>query len=142
MSDNQENTRLLKTMKTLARRRDEASRKSMYMALLQARLYVPTEANPERPGETCFSQDEPLHGKPVYVAFTSLSALRQWDPQSGAHTELPGRELFPILAQSELGSCLINPKGDIRGELYRHEVLMLSDAVEKLRVWRDGGAMN
>ena len=93
-------------------------------------------------GQVRFAEDAPLHGKPVYGVFTSLGALRLWDPQSAAHTELKGDELFPMLAQSEIGSCLINPKGDIRGELYRHEVLMLSDAVERLRAWREGRTLN
>ncbi len=142
MVEEEENARLLKLMRTLARRRDDASRKAMYRALLHAKLFVPTEPHPERPSETRFSEDAPLHGKPVYVAFTSLGALRLWDPQSSAHTEMQGSELFPMLAQSEIGSCLINPKGDVRGELYRHEVLMLSDAVAKLRAWREGTSFN
>ena len=141
MSDD-ENARLLRTMKTLAKKRDEPSRKAVYMALLSATLYVPTEADPEQPDETRFAQDEPLHGRSVYVAFTSLSDLKRWHPEGTSHTTMQGRELFPILAQSELGSCLINPLGDIRGELYQHEVEMLSDAVDKLKAWRAGSAMN
>lgn len=141
MSDD-ENARLLRTMKVLARKRDEPSRKSMYMALLTATLYVPTEVDPEHPDGTRFAQDEPLHGRSVYVAFTTLSDLKGWRPESISHTTMQGRELFPILAQTELGSCLINPLGDIRGELYQHEVEMLSEAVDKLDAWRAGSAMN
>jgi hypothetical protein len=141
MSDD-ENTGLLQAMIALARTRDEPSRKSMYRALLRATLYVPTEPDPQRADETRFAQDEPLHGRPVYVTFTSLEALQRWQPQGGAHTVMTGRELFPMLAESDLGSCLINPKGDIRGELYRHEVEMLSEAVTTLRAWHDGTAMN
>jgi hypothetical protein len=129
-------------MTVLARKRDEPSRKSMYMALLHATLYVPTEADSEQPEGTRFAQDEPLHGRSVYMAFSSLAGLTRWRPESTSHTAMLGRELFPILAKSELGSCLINPLGDIRGELYRHEVEMLSEAVDRLRAWHDGAAMN
>jgi hypothetical protein len=41
------------------------------------------------------------------------------------------------LASSSLASCLINPKGDVRGELYKHEVVMLAQAVPRLRAWRN-----
>ena len=140
MSDTDENARLLKAMTVLARRRDEPSRKAMYMALLRATLHVPTEPDPERPDEARFAQDEPLHGRPVYVVFTSISALTLWRPQSPSHTTMSGMEFFPVLAGSDLGSCLINPKGDVRGELYRHEVQMLAEAVPRLRAWREGGS--
>ena len=137
MSDD-ENARLLRAMTILARKRDEPSRKTMYRALLSARLYVPTEPDTDAVGSSHFAQDEPLHGRCVYVAFTSLADLERWRPESTEHTVMTGREFFPVLAQSDLGSCLINPKGDVRGELYAHEVVMLSDAVDKLQAWRDG----
>jgi hypothetical protein len=105
MSDD-ENARLLRTMKVLARKRDEPSRKSMYMALLIATLYVPTEVDPEHPDGTRFAQDEPLHGRSVYVAFTTLSDLKRWRPESISHTTMQGRELFPILAQTDWALAL------------------------------------
>ena len=138
MRDTDENARLLGAMTTLARRRDEASRKAMYMALLQATLYVPVEPDPNAPEQTRLAEDEPLHGRPVYAVFTSMVALSKWRPQSAAHTTMKGTELFPVLAGSDVGSCLINPKGEVRGEVYRHEVEMLAAAVPKLQAWRTG----
>ena len=140
MNDVEENGALLSAMSLLAKRRDEASRKSMYRLLLNATLYVPIEPDPEQPSGDRFAQDEPLHGQSVYAVFTSLDALARWRPESSAHTTMSGSELFPVLAESALGSCLINPQGDVRGELYRHEVQMLSEAVERLRAWREGAS--
>ena len=109
----------------------------MYMAFLQATLYVPTEMDPGAEAELRFAEAEPLHGKVVYTTFTSLAELRRWRPSSDSHTALKGSELVTVLAPSALGSCLINPDGDVRGELYRHEVVMLAEAVPRLRAWRN-----
>ena len=142
MSIDEENERLLTAMKNLARTRDEASRKQMYRALLAAELYVPLTVHSEGAVETRFAQDEPLHGKPVYVVFTSLATLRRWQEEPGEHSVLKGDELFTLLAKSDIGSCLINPLHKIRGELYRHEVQMLAEAVTRLKAWRGGRTMN
>jgi hypothetical protein len=137
MGDSEPNERLLNTMIKLSKRRDEASRKSMYMALLQATLYVPTEVDPDRPEGHRFAEAEPLHDEAVYTAFTSMDELTRWRPESATHTAMLGAELMTVLASSSLASCLINPKGDVRGELYKHEVVMLAQAVPRLRAWRN-----
>jgi len=136
MSEERSNELLLKAMVKLAKRRDEASRKSMYMALLQATLYVPTEDDPDEDEGHRFAHDEPLHGKVVYAAFTSLDELRRWRPESEAHTTMTGAELMEVLAMSVFASCMLNPGGDVRGELYKHEVEMLAQAAGRLRARR------
>ena len=135
MTDAPENQRLLKSMKALARTRSERSRKAMYMALLRAELYVPTEASMGGRDEDVFAQDDPLHGNPVYVAFTSLEALRQWRPAEGSFTKMDGMTFFPILSESKAASVLLNPKGELGGELYRNEILVLAEAVPQLKSW-------
>ena len=142
MTSESNTERLLKAMKTLARKRDEPSRKAMYRALLNAELFIPLVAEGGGSLETRFAQDEPLHGRPVYVVFTSLKTLRGWHEEGAEHTTLKGDELFTLLAQSDIGSCLINPEHNIRGELYRHEVQMLAEAVTRLKAWRGGHSLN
>ena len=110
----------------------------MYMALLRASLYVPTE--PESGGQlqARFAQDEPLQGRPVFVAFTTRKALERWSADHDEHVMMKGTDLFPMLSTTKLGSVLINPKSDVGGELYRNEVQMLADAVPQLQACRGG----
>ncbi|MBD89703.1 MAG: hypothetical protein CL940_05170 [Deltaproteobacteria bacterium] len=137
MTDGRSNELLLKAMTKLARKRDEASRKSMYMVLLRATLCVPTEDDPDEAEGERFAQEEPLHGRDVYAAFTSLDELSRWRPESADHTTMTGAELVTILATCDFASLVINPGGDVRGELYKHEVQMLAEAVPRLRAWRN-----
>ncbi len=48
-------------------------------------------------------------------------------------------ELIEVLGASQIGSLLINPKGTVGGELYRHEVEMLADAIPRLKARRRDG---
>ncbi len=136
MSDSPENERLLKSIKTLARTRSERSRKAMYMALLRSQLYVPVDGG-DGGGVERFLQDQPLQGQPVYVVFTSLEALALWRPDHAEVVKMDGMSLFPALRDSQAASVLINPKGQLGGELYRNEISVLADAVPQLRAWLD-----
>jgi len=136
MSNGNANERLLTAMVKLARVRDESSRKSMYMVLLRSTLYVPTEVDPDEGDGQRFAEEEPLHGRAVYTAFTSLEELSRWRPENADHTTMTGAELVTVLAPCDFASCLLNPGGDVRGELYKHEVVMLAEAVPRLRSWR------
>ena len=109
----------------------------MYMVLLRSTLFVPTEADPEEADGERFAEEEPLHGRAVYTAFTSLKELSRWRPESADHTIMTGAELMTVLAPSDFASCLLNPGGDVRGELYKHEVVMLAEAVPRLQSWRN-----
>jgi hypothetical protein len=139
MSETEPNERLLKSMVKLARKRDENSRKSMYMVLLRSTLYVPTEADPDESDGERFAEEEALQGRAVYTAFTSLEELCRWRPESAEHTTMTGAELVTVLAPSDFASCVLNPGGDVRGELYKHEVVMLAEAVPRLQNWRTPG---
>ena len=135
MTEVRENDRLLKAMKKLARVRDERSRKALYSALLRANLYIPIQAVGDDATETAFLQAEPLQGQPVYVAFTSAQAIGTWRPGHLQHTQMSGMDLFPLLDSCKAASLLINPGGDMRGELYRNEIATLSEAVPRYKAW-------
>ena len=137
MTANEENRPLHDAMQKLARKRDDASRKFVYRSLLRAQLYIPTVGDGTGDGIEIFAQDEPLQGLPVYVVFTTLDALRRWHGDGGAFTTMDGTALFPILHGANAGSVVINPKSNLRGELYRNEIEVLAEAAPKYRVWLD-----
>ena len=122
-------------MKTLAKRRTPHYRKAVYRALLSTHLVVPTERDEAQDGALVYAQEEPLHGRPVYVAFTSTKALERWRADDATHVEVEGTELFTVLANSDAASILINPQGDVGGELYAHEIKMLAEAAPRLKAW-------
>jgi len=128
----EKNDVLLQSIKQLAKDRNEMNRKSMYMALLHATLIVPIETSPEEDESLPFAKDEPLHNRPVYVAFTSVKAMRKWRPDHEEFQEIKGMELFPKLNTERIGSLLINPSNPIGGELYRNEVAVIAEAVPRL----------
>ena len=135
MSEAVENQRLISAMTKLARQRDERSRKAMYMAMLRANFYIPTEPSADDSGETQFVKGDPLQGHDVYVAFTSEAALQRWRPGHLTPTRMVGLDLFPMLSGVRPGSVLINPGNDVGGELYRNEIAILADAVPQYKAW-------
>lgn len=129
----QETTRnvpLLRCMKKLARLRDNPSRQSVYNGLLQSELLMPldTDADPTlREPHTV----EHLQGFPVYAAFSDWTALRLWEPRGWPYTRISGADLFLLAADRKAGSLMINPKGDIGGELLMNEIAALANVVRR-----------
>lgn len=133
MDAKEKNDVLLQSIKQLAKNRNEMNRKSMYMALLHATLIVPIENSSVEDEPLPFAKDEPLHNRPVYVAFTSVKAMRKWRPEQEEFQEIKGMDLFPKLNSEKIGSLLINPNNSIGGELYRNEVAVIAEAVPLLK---------
>jgi hypothetical protein len=118
-----ENTALIDAIRVLSKSRDDASRQAMYRNMARGRFLLPIEAD----GAPRVFGD--LTGWPVYGVFTDEPALERWDPRGTRYEVLHARQLFPRLARLPLGSLLINPDGQIGGELYRNEVEMLAAAI-------------
>ena len=137
MTTNEENKPLHDAMQKLARKRDDASRKFVYRSLLRAQLYIPTVGDGSADGIEVFAQDEPIQGLPVYAIFTTQDHLRQWHGADRTFTTMDGTALFPILHGANAGSVVINPKSNLRGELYRNEIEVLAEAAPKYRAWLD-----
>jgi hypothetical protein len=115
-------------MRLLSEKRDWDTRRALYAALLDATLLVPID--PEADGA-----DEPLEvdslGKfPVIAGFTDIDALRMWNPR-GAPTAPPRRDLVPRALARRVGSLLINPRGNVGGELYLNELESLDGALKR-----------
>ncbi len=127
--DRTENPLLVDAMRTMAKSRDHSHRTALYRALLDATLFLhvtaPNDPTPQAVGE--------LVGYDVFAAFTSVAAVRRFDPRRPPVVRLRGRELFPSLLNQNVGSILIDPRSEVGGELYRNELETLSDAVYRRR---------
>lgn len=120
--DQTENPLLIEAMRKMAKSRDHGQRTQLYRALLDARLLLVTDSDgaPRKVDE--------LVGYDVYAAFTSFSALRRWEPRGATFRVTGGRDLYPQLMNTKVGSLLIDPKSPVGGELYRNEVETLAGA--------------
>jgi hypothetical protein len=114
---------------------DEDLRRAMYTELVNAVLLVPLD--PEASDSADEGEEyhvlETFQHKPVLGAFTDWNALRLWEPRGWDYLPVHGSELFENAMHRGIATLKINPNGDIGGELYRHEVEMLVEAVRKFR---------
>ncbi len=128
------NPKLLESMKRLGRERSMRARITLYNRLLGARLTVMLEkrlVDPLRQDEARLRVVEQLAGTDVVAAFTDDAAHRHYDPRERPSVVWTGRELFPLLAARGVGSLLLNPGGGVRGELYRNEIMTISDGIQR-----------
>ena len=124
------NVPLLRSMKKLARLRDPASRQSVYLGLLESELLLLLDPDAD-PAEATPHVVEHLQGFPVYAVFSDWDALRLWEPKGWSYMRISGVQLFPLAADRKIGSLLINPKGDIGGELLMNEIAALAAAARR-----------
>ena len=120
------NPLLLDAMKLLSRNRTHECRVSVYQQLINATLLLATaDGEPMVVGS--------LGKWSCYGAFTDYASMRQWDPRGCAHRQLYGIDLFPLLQELDAGSLLLNPGGDVRGELYKNEIDTMVRAVSRFK---------
>jgi hypothetical protein len=116
-------------------RGDLKSRKRLWSRLMRATLLVPLKRAPA--GEVGIGAELPLRvfgelgGAEVVGAFTDATALRAHDPRPLPYARLTGAQLFPLLAARRVASMLLNPGQGVRGELYRHEIETIAEAVQR-----------
>ena len=72
-------------------------------------------------------------GAPVFAIFTSWDALDAFSPTPQTHRLMPGTELFPHVTGHRAGLLMINPGGELGGELYGHELITICEGIERLR---------
>lgn len=123
------NPDLLRAMKALAVRRDMDSRHRVYAAVMNGTFLMPT--NPA--GRTA---DEPLEVDrlgdfPVIAAFSEIDSLRLWQPRGWPFALIPGARLVPLAVGRRVGSLLLNPRGNIGGELYINELESIEGALRR-----------
>lgn len=123
------NPDLLRAMRALAVRRDMDARHRVYTAVMNGIFLVPTDPA----GGTV---DEPLTvdrlGQfPVIAGFTDAESLRLWQPTGAPFAVIPGARLVPLAVARRVGSLLINPKGNVGGELYINELESIDGALRR-----------
>jgi hypothetical protein len=98
-------------------------------ALLNATLLLPVD---EADAAKSFGQ---LASWETYAVFTDAAAVERFEPRGVVVRHVGGRDLFPQLMGAELraGSLLVNPGGQLGGELYRNELETLAKAVRRRR---------
>ena len=112
-------------MRKLSKQRTHEARIELYKMLLNTELLLALDAN-----------GVPLVvdtiGKfPCYGLFTEARHLYHFDPRGLNIQRDYGSTLFPILNALEPGSVFLNPKCELRGELYRNEIESLANAVRR-----------
>ncbi len=128
------NPRLIDDMRRLSTERSMRARITLYNRLLGAHLAVLLDApldDPRRQDRATLRVVEQLSGTDVVAAFTDDAAHRLYDPRERPFVVWTGRELFPLLAARKVGSLLINPGSGVRGELYRNEIMTISDGIRR-----------
>jgi len=112
-------------MRKLSKHRTHEARIELYKMLLNAELLLALDGN-----------GVPLVvdtiGKfPCYGLFTEARHLYHFDPRGLNIQRDYGSSLFPILNALAPGSVFLNPKCELRGELYRNEIESLAQAVRR-----------
>lgn len=128
------NPGLVETMARLSKERTMRARLTLYNRLLGARLAVLLDTrlgDPRRQTEARLRVIEQLAGTDVVAAFTDDEAHRLYDPRERPFVVWTGRELFPLLAARGVGSLLLNPGSPVRGELYRNEIMTISEGIQR-----------
>lgn len=123
------NPDLLRAMKALALRRDMDARHRVYVAVMNGTFLVPTD-----PGAP--TADEPatvdrLGAFPVIAGFTDIDSLRLWQPKGWPFMTMSGARLVPLAVARRVGSLLINPRGNVGGELYINELESIEGALRR-----------
>ena len=127
------NPRMLATMRAMARHPSNESRRDVYASLVNATLLVPLAGDEVDEGPDSFQVLELLEGLPVFAAFSDWNALRSWSPRGCRYEAVHGSELFEQLLERHCASLLINPGGDLGGELFRNEIEMIVEGIGAYR---------
>ena len=122
-SETVDNPRLMAAMRRVAKDRSTAARQEVYRALIRSDLLALIDDDGE------LLQLGTLGNRPVYGLFSDWDSLRYWDPRGHPVRKSRGSPLFLGLAQTDVGSLLINPQGQVGGELYRNEILAIAAAI-------------
>lgn len=123
------NPDLVRAMKALAVRRDMDARQRVYIGVMNATFLMPV--NPAG-----LTADEPLEvdrlgSFPVIAAFTEIDSLRLWQPKGWPFALVPGTRLVPLAVSRRVGSLLVNPRGNVGGELYINELESIEGALRR-----------
>ena len=119
------NSELLGTMRQLSIKRTHELRLELYRKLLNATVIVALDGD----GEPLVV--DMIGAFPSFAVFTDAKSMLIYDSRGGNHRVDYGINIFPMLLDAGAGSVFINPKCDVRGELYQSELKTLSKAAGK-----------
>lgn len=130
-----DNSQVEEAMNHLAKRRDWPARTGLYRTLVDAQLVCAVDegASAGESGEWRPYRAGMLGPLPSAAIFTNYEALDHFAPVGLSARVLPGHALFPELLAFGVGSALVNPGGQPRGELYQNEIQILVDGIKKLK---------
>jgi hypothetical protein len=130
------NPDLLRHMKLLSVMRDWTTRKQVYTTLLDATVLLAIEpygpsglSGPDAGGDPL--EAGRLGTFACWAVFTDIESLRLWQPKGAPYRTIAVAELVPRAVERRIGSLLINPRGNIGGELYINELESLHGALQR-----------
>lgn len=126
-----DNQRVYEAMTHLAKSRDWAARKTLYRLLIDAWFVQPIDASGG------IDLEDKMGTWPVCAAFLDEEAFVQRYPCGFRYQLVQGWELFPRLVDAKYGSLRLNPKSEVRGELYFNELQMIRDGIARLKAHQD-----
>jgi hypothetical protein len=121
-----ENQAVIEAMTYLAKARDWAARKTLYRLLIDAWLVVALDESGE------IMLEDKMGTWPVCAVYLNQAAFIQRYPVGRLYRLVQGRDLFPELVIAKYGALRINPKNEVRGELYFNELKMIRDGIIRL----------
>ena len=120
------NRKLHNTMRETASSKEHNRRIALYQELINSQLLAYVSADSDN-----FFPYDTIGPFVTFAAFTEDKYLKQFDPRGCPVKQMYAFELLPKLLEQNAGSLILNPKCDIRGELYRNE---LQSIVKALRL--------
>ena len=65
------------------------------------------------------------------AVFSEMNTMLNYDPRGFDFIKLSGRTIAALMVSDKLDSLLINPRGQIGGELYRNELDSIDEAMRR-----------
>ena len=119
------NSSFTKTMRTLSQKRTHELRLEVYRMFINATfmLAINDDGTPR--------EVDTLAKLPCFAVFTDDKSLRCWDPRGTLWKKMYGFEVINAIMKHNPGSLIINPRGNISGELYKNELQTLANATKR-----------
>ena len=119
------NSSFTKTMRTLSQKRTHELRLEVYRMFINATFMLAIDDDGEP------RKVDTLANLPCFAVFTDDKSLRCWDPRGTLWKQLYGFEVINAIMKHNPGSLMINPRGNISGELYKNELQTLANATKR-----------
>ncbi|MAA78269.1 MAG: hypothetical protein CL916_03340 [Deltaproteobacteria bacterium] len=119
------NPKFTKTMRALSQKRTHDLRLEVYRMFINATFLLAINQD-ESPREV-----EKLANLPCFAVFTDDKSIRSWDPRGTLWKKMYGFEVINTIMKHNPGSLIINPRGNISGELYKNELQTLAKATKR-----------